>query len=487
MLRWLLLSAAFICLICPSKAALERYEPNWASLDERPLPSWYDEAKIGIFIHWGVYSVPSFGSEWFWEDWLNLRYPNYLSFMKNNYKPSFAYQEFAHEFTAELFNATKWALLFRDSGAKYVVLTSKHHDGYTLWPSTSSFSWNSMDVGPKRDIIRELSTAIRKESSLKFGLYYSLFEWFNRLYINDKLHLFLQQNYVERKMRPEQMELINEYLPEILWSDGDWEAPAKYWKAEEFIAWLYNDSPVRDTIVTNDRWGFGTACHHGDFYNCQDRYNPGILQPHKWENAFTLDKSSWGQRFDVELNDFMTSEELIGEVVKTVSCNGNALINVGPTKYGTILPIFEERLRDMGKWLSVNGEAIYGSKPWIYQNDSVTPNVWYTQKLDPTNSSAIIYAIVLKYPYDTNEIDLYPIGNLSKDTKSNVILFGYEDEITTDMSVADMSVSLVGMESAQLDWSLNGNRLHIVLPPKNHIDKNGLKFAWTFKITKKGF
>ncbi|XP_004519134.1 putative alpha-L-fucosidase [Ceratitis capitata] len=487
MLRWLLLSAAFICLICPSKAALERYEPNWASLDERPLPSWYDEAKIGIFIHWGVYSVPSFGSEWFWEDWLNLRYPNYLSFMKNNYKPSFAYQEFAHEFTAELFNATKWALLFRDSGAKYVVLTSKHHDGYTLWPSTSSFSWNSMDVGPKRDIIRELSTAIRQESSLKFGLYYSLFEWFNRLYINDKLHLFLQQNYVERKMRPEQMELINEYLPEILWSDGDWEAPAKYWKAEEFIAWLYNDSPVRDTIVTNDRWGFGTACHHGDFYNCQDRYNPGILQPHKWENAFTLDKSSWGQRFDVELNDFMTSEELIGEVVKTVSCNGNALINVGPTKYGTILPIFEERLRDMGKWLSVNGEAIYGSKPWIYQNDSVTPNVWYTQKLDPTNSSAIIYAIVLEYPYDTNEIDLYPIGNLSKDTKSNVILFGYEDEITTDVSVADMSVSLVGMESAQLDWSLNGNRLHIVLPPKNHIDKNGLKFAWTFKITKKGF
>lgn len=83
----------------------------------------------------------------------------------------------------------------------------------------------------------ELSSAIRKETSLKFGLYYSLFEWFNRLYINDKLHIFLEQNYVNRKMRPEQTELINEYLPEILWSDGDWEAPAKYWKAEEFIAW----------------------------------------------------------------------------------------------------------------------------------------------------------------------------------------------------------------------------------------------------------
>ncbi|XP_036339993.1 putative alpha-L-fucosidase [Rhagoletis pomonella] len=109
----------FIYLMIINTSALERYEPNWDSLDKRPLPSWYDEAKIGIFIHWGVYSVPSFGSEWFWTDWINLRYPNYLSFMKNNYKPNFSYQEFAHEFTAELFNATKWALLFRDSGAKY--------------------------------------------------------------------------------------------------------------------------------------------------------------------------------------------------------------------------------------------------------------------------------------------------------------------------------------------------------------------------------
>ncbi|XP_036339994.1 putative alpha-L-fucosidase [Rhagoletis pomonella] len=338
-----------------------------------------------------------------------------------------------------------------------------------------------MDIGPKRDIIRELSSAIRKETTLKFGLYYSLFEWFNRLYINDKLHIFLEQNYVNRKLRPEQIELVNEYLPEILWSDGDWEAPSKYWKSEEFIAWLYNDSPVRNTIVTNDRWGFGTACRHGDFYNCQDRYNPGILQLHKWENAFTLDKSSWGQRFDVTLSDFMTSEQLISEIVKTVSCNGNVLINVGPTKYGTILPIFEERLRDMGKWLTINGEAIYGSKPWIYQNDSTTPNVWYTQKMDPSNSTSVIYAIVLEYPYDTNELDLYPIGDVNGVTKSNVLLFGYEN-LMTETAKGDMNVYLLGMESTQINWTLLGKRLHIVFPPKNHIDKNGLKFAWIFKI-----
>lgn len=131
------------------------------------------------------------------------------------------------------------------------------------------------------------------------------------MYINDKLRVFLTQDYVDNKVHPELTELVKTYLPEVIWSDGDWEAPDKYWKAEEFIAWLYNDSPVRDTVVTNDRWGFGTACKHGDFYNCKDRFNPGVWQNHKWENALTLDKSSWGQRFDVTLNDFMTPEELI--------------------------------------------------------------------------------------------------------------------------------------------------------------------------------
>ncbi|KAM7359161.1 alpha-L-fucosidase [Cochliomyia hominivorax] len=458
-----------------------KYEPNWSSLDKRPLPQWYDDAKVGIFIHWGVYSVPSMGSEWFWTDWKNLKYKNYIEFMEKNYKPGFSYQDFANEFTAELFNATQWSLLFNESGAKYVVLTSKHHDGYCLWPSEQSFGWNSMDVGPKRDIIRELSSALRKNTDLKFGLYYSLFEWFNRMYINDKLHIFLKDNYVVNKVRPEQIFLVQEYMPEILWSDGDWEAPDKYWKSEEFIAWLYNDSPVRDTIVTNDRWGFGTACQHGDFYNCQDRFNPGVLKSHKWENAFTLDKQSWGQRYDVTLKDFMTSEDVIQELVTTISCNGNVLINVGPTKYGTILPIFEERLRDMGHWLKINGEAIYASKPWLYQNDTITPFVWYTSKIEKDKQLIHIYAIVLEYPYDTNSITIYPWGNASSDYL-NVHLVGLE----LFNSIKDRNINsivMLGVEDIKIKWSLKGSALDLEFPAKNQIDKRGLKYAWTFRIT----
>ncbi|XP_033160517.1 putative alpha-L-fucosidase [Drosophila mauritiana] len=460
-----------------------RYQPNWASLDQRPLPQWYDDAKVGIFLHYGVYSVPSFGSEWFWTNWKNLRNPEYVQFMQRNYKPDFTYQEFASQFTAELFNATKWALLFKDSGARYVVLTSKHHDGFTLWPSKNSYGWNSMDVGPKRDIVKELAAAIRKESDLRFGLYYSLFEWFNPLWTDDKLHLLMQQHFVERKVRPEQMELVQQYLPEIIWSDGDWEAPAKYWRSEEFIAWLYNDSPVRDTVVTNDRWGFGTACMHGDFYNCADRFNPGVLQAHKWENAFTLDRTSWGQRFDVSLADFMTSKEVVKEIITTVSCNGNVLINVGPTKFGTILPIFEERLRDMGRWLKFNGEGIYGSVPWIYQNDTITRNVWYTRQKEASNGKITVYAFVLEYPYDTNELDIYPLGkdiNIFRNVMLTGIDMGTGGEILNEQRT---EVVMLGMEDTKIKWTADHNRLHIVFPPKNHIDKRGLDYAWTFKIT----
>ncbi|XP_013783919.2 alpha-L-fucosidase-like, partial [Limulus polyphemus] len=153
-------------------------------------------------------------------------------------------------------------------------------------------------------------------------------------------------------------------------------------------------SPVKDTVVVNDRWGSGIPCHHGGYFTCQDRYNPGKLQNRKWENAMTLDKAAWGYRRNTNLHDYVTMEELVATLAETVSCGGNILINVGPTHDGRITPIFEERLRNLGKWLKVNGEAIYGSRPWNYQNDTVTPNVWYTKNL----ATSTVYAVVLDWP-----------------------------------------------------------------------------------------
>lgn len=173
------------------------YTPDWDSLDSRPLPSWYDEAKFGIFIHWGVFSVPGFASEWFWWQWQGSKEKYVQDFMTANYPPHFTYGDFAKDFTAEFFNASEWAEILQGSGANYVVLTSKHHEGYCLWPSNSSWNWNSMDVGSHRDLVGELAQAVRANTKLRFGLYHSRYEWFHPLYLEDKSNNFSTQEFVK--------------------------------------------------------------------------------------------------------------------------------------------------------------------------------------------------------------------------------------------------------------------------------------------------
>ena len=140
----------------------EKYTPDLSSLDSRPLPAWYDSSKFGIFIHWGVFSVPAFQSEWFWWDWQGSKEQSVVDFMNKNYPPGFSYADFGPQFTAEFFNASEWTEIFKASGAKYVVLTSKHHEGYCNWPSLYFWNWNSKDVGPHRDLV-----GIEKKKILK--------------------------------------------------------------------------------------------------------------------------------------------------------------------------------------------------------------------------------------------------------------------------------------------------------------------------------
>lgn len=157
---------------------------------------------------------------------------------------------------------------------RYVVLTTKHHEGFALFPSKSGASgWNSVDTGPKIDIVKELSQSIKKHN-MKFGAYYSLLEWHNEMYLKDKESYFLNTSYVDRRIFNDIKQLIRDYQPSVLWLDGEWEASCDYWKATELLAWIYNESPVKDEIVVNDRFGNCSRCHHGDFYNCDDRFNP---------------------------------------------------------------------------------------------------------------------------------------------------------------------------------------------------------------------
>ncbi|XP_053431088.1 tissue alpha-L-fucosidase [Nycticebus coucang] len=427
-----------------------RYTPDWPSLDSRPLPAWYDEAKFGVFVHWGMFSVPAWGSEWFWWHWKGEGLAQYQRFMNENYPPGFSYADFGPQFTARFFRPEEWASLFQAAGAKYVVLTTKHHEGFTNWPSPVSWNWNSKDVGPHRDLVGELGAALRKRN-IRYGLYHSLLEWFHPLYLLDKTNGFKTQHFVHTKTMPELYDLVNSYRPDLIWSDGEWECPDTYWNSTYFLSWLYNDSPVKDEVVVNDRWGQNSSCHHGGFYNCQDKYTPHSLPSHKWEMCTSIDKLSWGYRRNMVMSEVLKEPQIIAELVQTVSLGGNYLLNIGPTKDGLIVPIFQERLLAVGKWLSINGEAIYASKPWRVQSENMT-SVWYTSK------GSHVYAIFLHWP-------------------ENGIL-----NLAFPITTSTTTIMMLGIQE-DLKWSTDPAKGLLINLPQLPPSALPVQFAWTVKLT----
>jgi len=365
------------------------YSPDWQSLDQRPIPQWFDSAKFGIFIHWGVYSVPAWAptktthgslkyAEWY-QKRLTEAPPGeknlFRAFHDSVYGARTHYADFVSRLTAEMFDPEQWADIFVRSGAKYVVLTAKHHDGFALWPSPQSWNWNSMDVGPHRDLAGALTGAVRSRG-LHMGFYYSLYEWFNPLYQQDT------RRYVDEHMIPQMKDLVTRYAPDMLWTDGEWDHPSSDWKSEKFLAWLFNESPVKASIVINDRWGSETRSKHGGFYTTEYHLVHGKQADnqimHKWEECRGIG-GSFGYNRNERLSDYNSPEALIALLIQTVSGGGNLLLDVGPTADGRIPVIMEERLTQMGQWLQRNGEAIYASSPWPHHAGEV-PGRYFTRR-----------------------------------------------------------------------------------------------------------
>ncbi|GAM22509.1 hypothetical protein SAMD00019534_056840, partial [Acytostelium subglobosum LB1] len=236
----------------------------------------------------------------------------------------------------------------------------------------------------------------------------------------------LSNEYITTHMIPMMQDLVTRYEPAVIWSDGDWEQLSTYWQSTEFLAWLYTNSTVKDEVVTNDRWGSECRGINGGYYTPADEYNPGKLLPHKWENCYTMGWS-WGYYDNQPLLAFQTATQLLTELVSTVSCGGNMLLNIGPTPEGTIPWIMQERLQEIGNWLKINGEAIYSSKPWRAQNDTASQVVWYT--MNPTTN--VVYAISLYWPTD---------GVLT---------------LAQPLSTTSTTVNLIGCEPASLCQSLS--------------------------------
>lgn len=464
----LLCAAAALCISAvQASAQTPGYESDWESLDSRPIPAWFEDARFGIFIHWGIYSVPSYSpsgadsvgiydryAEHYYDrlEGTNLKTRDYFTKFHNRvYGEGFRYQDFAGQFKAEMFEPDRWADIIRRSGAKYVVLTSKHCEGFCLWPSTYSPHWNAVDIGPHRDLLGELTDAVRKEG-VKMGYYYSFIEWMNPLF--NKEHI---DEYVAAHMIPQMKELVEMYRPDLLWADAEWDYHSDTWKTRDFLKWLFNDSPVGSSVVINDRWGKDCRSRHGGYYTTEYNILSGsesALESHPWEECRGM-AGSFGFNRHEYLEDYSSSAELVGKLVDVVSRGGNLLLNIGPTGDGRIPVIMQQRLRDIGAWLEVCGEAIYGTRRWAGPE---TDGVRYTWKAgdDARTGSGTLYAFV-------EDLPSRPLVLKGAGPAGNVTLVGYDGKV---------------------EWTRRGNDI-IIRPLKiSSPSELGCNYVWAFRIEK---
>lgn len=469
-------------------AARGPFNPAWESLERAQVPEWYLDAKFGIFIHWGVYSVPAFGSEWYPRQMYKKDTAEYKHHVAT-YGPQskFGYKDFIPRFTADNFDAKHWAGLFRKAGARYVVPVAEHHDGFPMY-DCSFTDWSAAKVGPKRDIVGELAAAVRAEG-LHFGASTHRAEhwWFfdqGMLFDSDvkdpgNLGLYgpaRSQELAEKQNEPPDKaflddwlartaEIVDKYRPELLWFDWWIEQPAFQPYLQKFAAFYYNRGA---------EWGSGAAINYKLETFPQraavldlERGQLASIRPLFWQTDTAISKNSWGY---VQPQDYKTVDSIVDDLVDIVSKNGCLLLNIGPRPDGTIPEEEENILLEVGRWLEVNGESIYGTRPWRVFGEGPTrvsegmftdtKRAAFTgEDIRFTVKGGTLYAIVLAWPENRKLV----VRSLAK----GAALVG--------------SVSLLGHDG-RLEWKQTARGLEVRLPDEKPCDH-----AFVLKITDSAF
>jgi alpha-L-fucosidase len=404
---------------------------DWDSLSQRKVPSWYRQAKFGIFIHWGLYSVPAFSNEWYPRNMYiqgSKEYKHHIATYGEH--KNFGYKDFIPLFKAEKFQASEWAKLFKETGAKYVMPVAEHHDGFQMYKSEIS-SFNAADMGPNRDLIGEMKEAFEKEdlkfcvsshraehwffmshgkhfdSDVKEPLVRGDFYWpampepdYQDLYGSPPSQEFLEDWLVRC------CELVDRYKPAIFYFDWWIHTAAFKPYLQKFAAYYYNRGLEWGIEVAinykHDAFVFGTAIpdiERGQFSE---------LKPYFWQTDTAVAKNSWCYTED---NHYKTAKELICDLIDIVSKNGTLLLNIGPKADGTIPDEDRRILQEIGDWLRVNGEAVYGTHYWRTYGEGPTlveegqftdgkAKLFTSEDIRFTAKGRHLYATVLSYPED---------------------------------------------------------------------------------------
>ncbi|MGN0747975.1 MAG: alpha-L-fucosidase [Aristaeellaceae bacterium] len=362
------------------------YDATWESLSAWRAPAWYQQAKFGIFIHWGVYSVPAFGSEWYSRN-MYIQGSKEFEHHVKTYGPhkDFGYKDFIPLFKAEKFDPDAWAELFAEAGAKYVVPVAEHHDGFQMYRSDISH-WNAYEMGPHRDVLGELKASCEKRGMTLGASSHRIEHWFFMSHgkeFDSDIHEPMQRGDFYWPAMPEPKdhfdqdsqpapseeylqdwlartcELIDRYQPRLVYFDWWIQHRAARPYLQKLAAYYYNRAAQWGVEVAitykHDAFLFGTAVpdvERGQFAQ---------MQPYFWQTDTAIALNSWCY---TENNQFRPYQDLVRDLVDIVSKNGALLLNVGPKADGTISPEDQAVLRGIGGWLKVNGEAIYGTRPW---------------------------------------------------------------------------------------------------------------------------
>jgi alpha-L-fucosidase len=454
-------------------AAQGPFQPDWDSLETYRTAKWYQDAKFGIFIHWGVYSVPAFDSEWYPR---NMYLPDEPAFKHHieMYGPQskFGYKDFIPRFTAAKFDANQWADLFRRAGAKFVVPVAEHHDGFPMY-NCSFTEWNAARMGPKRDVVGELAAAVRKEG-IHFGTSSHRAEhwWFYEggmkfdSDVRDKRYAGLYGPAQPKRLPGAQhdnqpneaylhdwlartSEIVDKYRPDLVWFDWWIEEPAFAPYLQKFAAFYYNRGAQwhKEVAINYKNKAFPERAAVLDI----ERGQLQALRPLFWQTDTSISKKSWGY---IENDEFKTADSIVDQLVDITSKNGALLLNVGPRSDGTIPEQAQTILLDIGKWLRVNGEAIYGTRPWKVFGEGPTQVVGgsfkdtetrpYTgEDIRFTTKGDTLYAIALAWPDGGKLVIKSLAAGLSlRDQIKAVQLLGYDGSLKWERTPGGLVVNL---------------------------------------------
>jgi alpha-L-fucosidase len=469
------------------------YRPDWESLQKYEVPEWYKDAKFGIFIHWGVYSVPAFGSEWYPRDMYREgsdEFKHHLATYGSQDK--FGYKDFIPLFKAERFDPAAWARLFREAGAKYVVPVAEHHDGFAMYDSGLS-DWTATKMGPHRDVIGELSKAVRAEG-LHFGasshrVEHNFFLGVGRQItsdINDPKYAAFYgpaHNWMEAKQGTP---LSNDFtFVSSAWT-ADWlarssEIVEKYHPDIMYFDWWIGQASVRADLTRFAAFYYNASLKYGDHvgvinykdYAIQEhsavldleRGQLGEIRPLYWQTDTSVSNESWGY---IQNDTFKTPQFVVQQLIDIVSKNGNLLLNIGPRSDGTIPEDVQVVLRDVGSWLKINGEAIYGTRPWkIYGEGPTKVAAGSFHDTDTAGYSAE------DFRFTTKGNTLYAI-ELGWPAGAEAVIHSLGSSATSTQKIG--SVMLLGTD-AKLAFEQKADGLHIQLPAQSPG-----KYAYVFRI-----